>query len=51
MTVSRLSKGARPERREMRAALQSGQKQECHGPESHDKDGDQGKSIEDGMAT
>ena len=50
VTILQLSKNTRPERREMRATLQSIQNQECHDPESHDNEGDESENVEIGPA-
>lgn len=50
MTVSQSSKRTRPERRKMRATLQSSQEQKGYGPESHDDDGDKSKRIKNPSA-
>lgn len=49
-SILRLNKSARPERREMRTALQSSQDQERHRPENNNGDGETSKKTENGPA-
>ncbi len=48
-TVMRSGNSTRPERGEMRAALQCSQDQECHGPKCHDNDGGKSDGMKSGL--